>query len=159
MKTEDIIKWVLDRWAVYLVYRYLSQSDLFGGLTQPALPAPQPVVSTPPAQIAAPESQKVSVTTKSLLDYVKPKQPADWDGKLTISQWNWYVSKMTGTIQQTDLSFGEDVPDPVSVDDYMARRVRAGISGLGKYPARLQPVGCTAPRFGLGDVRRYAGMV
>lgn len=127
MKQSDILKYVLIAGAVYLVYKYLSQSGLFTGLTQqPALPAPAPEVK----QIAAPASQKVAVTTQSLLAFVKPTRPPDWDGKATISEWNWYVSKMTGTIQQTDLSFGESVPDPVTVDDYMARRVKAGISGM-----------------------------
>jgi hypothetical protein len=130
MKTEDIIKYALIAGAVFLVYRYLSQSGLFTGFTEPALPPAQPAVEV--KQIEAPASQKASVTTQSLLAFVKPTRPPDWDGKATISEWNWYVSKMTGTIQQTDLSFGESVPDPVTVDDYLARRVKAGISGVNR---------------------------
>ena len=135
MKTGDIFKYVLIAGAVYLVYKYLSQSGLFAGFTgeQPAVVPAQPAAEI--KQIAAPASQQASVTTQSLLAFVKPTRPPDWDGKATISEWNWYVSKMTNTIQQTDLSFGESVPDPVTVDDYMARRVKAGISGLGE--ARL----------------------
>jgi hypothetical protein len=129
MKQGDILKYALIAVAIYLGYKYLSQSGLFSGFgEQPALPPAQPVAET--KQIAAPASQKASVTTQSLLAFVKPTRPPDWDGKATISEWNWYVSKMTNTIQQTDLSFGESVPDPVTVDDYLARRVKAGISGV-----------------------------
>jgi hypothetical protein len=131
MKTEDIIKYVLIIGAIYLGYKYLSQSGLFAGFgEQPALPPARPEVEV--KQIEAPASQKVAVTTQSLLAFVKPTRPPNWDGKATISEWNWYVSKMTNTIQQTDLSFGESVPDPVTVDDYMARRIKAGISGVNR---------------------------
>lgn len=130
MKQGDILKWVLIAGAAYLVYRYLSQSGLFSGFAQPAPvePKPEPKQIAAPAEVVNP--QKVTVTAESLLAYAKPNMPADWDQKMTISQWNWVVSKMTGTDQQTDLSFGESVPDPVTVQDYMSRRVRAGISGV-----------------------------
>jgi hypothetical protein len=146
VKTEDILKWVLIAGAAYLVYRYLSQSGLFSGLTaQPALPAASSAavtttaepVAQPVAALPAPSAstQKVAITAQALLAFAGtqswPNKPVNWDGKLTISQWNYMVSQMTGVDQQTDLSFGLSVPDPVTVDDYMARRVKAGISGLG----------------------------
>ena len=127
MKSGDIIKYVGIAVAIYLVYRYFSESGLFTGLNAPAQPAPAP---QPSATVVAPNPQKVSVTAESLTSAAKASMGASWDGKLTISQWNWFTSKITGTDQQTDLSFGVDVPEPVTVQDYMARRVKAGISGI-----------------------------
>lgn len=149
MDKNQIIKWVLIAGAAYLVYRYLQTQGILGGQpkqlpagdTQPGTSvAPGTTVAasttgqaTPPGAIEVRRQDIVPLTDLSsdkLYDYAKGRMEADWDGKLTISQWNWMVSQMTHTDQQTDLSFGADVPQPVTVGDYLSRRVQGGISGM-----------------------------
>ncbi len=130
MNKDDLMKWLLIAGAAYLVYRFLQAQ------AQAKAKAAE-VGETPPAK-ELPPADKVpdkpagfaEVKRDALIAFAKGRMGEGWEGLLTISQWNWMVSQMTKVEQQTDLSFGEDVTNPVSVDDYLARRARAGISGL-----------------------------
>ncbi len=166
MDKNQIIKWVLIAGAAYLVYRYLqnlqTQKAIASG-EQTTQPTPQPGAGVAPANtVAAPSPSAPSpssaveirrqdfvpvgdLSADKLYDYAKGRMEANWDGTLTISQWNWMVSQMTGTDQQTDLSFGVDVPGPVTVGNYLSRRVQAGISGMDRIARLEQAFGSYQP--------------
>lgn len=125
MNKNDLMKWLLIAGAAYLVYRFLQTQSQAKTVETP------PAKELPPAdKVPEKPSGFAEVKRDALVAFAKGRMGETWEGLLTISQWNWMVSQMTGVEQQTDLSFGEDVPDPVSIDDYLARRAKAGISGL-----------------------------
>lgn len=122
MKTSDIIKWVAIAGAAYLVFRYLQTQGMLGG-------APKEAAALPPGAEITPERPKdfASVTRDALYKHAQSRMPATWDGRLTVSEWNWMVSNLTGVEQQRDLPGGAD---PIYVEDYLALRKTAGISGI-----------------------------
>ena len=134
---KDVLKWILIAGALYLVYRWYqaqqaqqAQQAVASGTAPEAGQAPSTSTS-----LAIPERRQdfvplVDLSANKLHDYARSRMGAGWDGTLNLSEWNWMVSQMTGTDQQTDLSFGSD-PGRITAADYLSRRVQAGISGLG----------------------------
>ncbi len=122
MKTSDIIKWVAIAGAVYLVFRYLQTQGMLGGV-------PKEAAALPPGAEAQPEKPKdfAAVTRDALYKYAQSRMPATWDGRLTVSEWNWMVSNLTGVEQQRDLPGGSE---PIYAEEYLTLRKTAGISGL-----------------------------
>jgi hypothetical protein len=121
MKTQDIIKWVAIAGAAYLVFRYLQAQGMLGGA------APKPKVIEPPKDVPKMPADFAAVTRDALYAHAQSRMPAAWDGRLTVSEWNWMVSSLTGVQQQRDLPGGAD---PIYAEDYLALRKTAGISGL-----------------------------
>ena len=84
---------------------------------------------------AARPADFVDLTRDQIHQYAASRMPAAWDGRLTISQWNWMTSQLTGKEQQATLPGGAE---PITADEYLALRKGAGISGLmqafGGYP-------------------------
>jgi hypothetical protein len=124
MKSSEIIKWVAIAGAAYLVFRYLQTQGMLGG-------QPKPQEALPPGSEDAkpPERPKdfASVTRDSLYNFAASHMPPTWDGRLTVSEWNWMVSNLTGVDQQQDLGGG---PDPIYAEEYLGLRKTAGISGV-----------------------------
>jgi len=125
---NDLIKWALIAGAAYLVFRYLQAQGMLGGASTPsnqtALPggakAEEKPADTPPADF-------VGLTRDGLHNYAISRMPPAWNGRLTISEWNWMTSHLTGKDQQATLPGG---PDPITVEEYLALRKGAGISSL-----------------------------
>lgn len=122
MKTSDIIKWVAIAGAAYLVFRYLQTQGMLGA-------TPKEAAALPPGAEAVSAAPKdfVSLTRDALYKHAQSRMPATWDGRLTVSEWNWMVSNLTGKEQQATLPGGAD---PIYVEDYLALRKTAGISGM-----------------------------
>jgi len=137
---KDALKWILIAGALYLVYRWYqaqqAQQSVASGTAPEA--GEQPAAGQAPStstSLAIPERRQdfvplADLSANKLHDYARSRMGAGWDGTLNLSEWNWMVSQMTGTDQQTDLSFGSD-PGQITAADYLSRRVQAGISGLG----------------------------
>ena len=128
MKGGNIITFVAIGGAAYLIYQYMKTQ---GG--EPAVAAEaeteKPAVEEPakPADFAA-------VTREQLYQYAQANQGAEWDGRLTVRQWNWMTSRITGVEQQATLPGGDA---PIYAEEYLSLRKTAGLSGMGY----LMPVG------------------
>lgn len=127
MKGGNIITFVAIGGAAYLIYQYMKTQ---GG--EPAVAAKaeteKPAVEEPnkPADFAI-------LTRDQLYQYAQANQGAGWDGRLTVSQWNWMASQISGVVQQRALGGS----DPIYAEEYLALRKTAGISGMGY----LMPIG------------------
>jgi hypothetical protein len=129
----NLIVWLAIGGAGYMVYRYLQTSGLLGGAVaaKPAEEAEKPAVEqAKPADFAA-------ISRNDLFNFAQGRSAAGWDGRLTIGEWNWMVSQKTGVEQQRDLLAGGADPGAIYAEEYLARRVTAGISGMGY----LMPLG------------------
>ena len=113
MNKEDIFKYVLIAGAAYLVYRYLSQSGLFTGLTaQPAVVVPS---TTETKQITAakttPDVAQSLITAAKAANY-------DPNGLFNGYQWNYFwqrASMYNGVdIGPTELGISDTATVPLS---------------------------------------------
>lgn len=125
MNKNDIIKWVLIAGAAYLVYRYLQGQGMLGGKPQAEIAPGEKTEEK--AALPPPPAEFVDITADKLQAYATSRMPPTWDGRLTISEWNWMTSQMTGKQQTTTLPGGSE---PIYVAEYLALRKGAGISGL-----------------------------
>lgn len=117
--------------AALLVYQYLKQQGMLGGApAKPAEEAEKPAAEKAPAKPA----DFVTLTRDQLFQYAQQQKGAGWDGRLTISEWHWMVSKLSGINQESILPGGDS---PIYAEEYLAFRKTAGISGMGY----LMPVG------------------
>lgn len=124
----NLIVWLAIGGAGYLVYRYLQTSGLFEPAAEkPAQEVEKPAVEEAPAKPA----DFAAISRNDLFNFAQAHSPAGWDGRLTISEWNWMVSQKTGVQQQRDLLAGGADPGSIWAEEYLARRVTAGISGMG----------------------------
>ena len=116
--------------AALLVYQYLKQQGMLGGAPGAAKEEEKPAAEKAPAKPA----DFVTLTRDSLFQYAQQQKGAGWDGRLTISEWHWMVSKLSGVNQESILPGGDS---PIYAEEYLTLRKTAGISGMGY----LMPVG------------------
>jgi hypothetical protein len=131
MKGGGIITIVAIGGAAYLAYQYLKTQGMLGG--EPAV-AVEAETEKPAVEEVAKPADFAALTRDQLYQYALANQGAGWDGRLTVSQWNWMTSRITGVEQQATLPGGSD---PIYAEDYLALRKTAGLSGMGY----LMPVG------------------
>lgn len=149
---KTIIKWVLIGAGVYLLYRWLSTTDLFGTATQAvtagagttaALPAATtttapvaattPVTPTPPAVTPSNDNLMLAAADQSKVGLVG-------DFLLNAWQWNYYRGQYFTTVLKQPFDAATMTPNfPASVDPTAPITVSAywqilrtmGLSGLG----------------------------
>lgn len=151
MEQKDLIKWALIAAGAYLVYKWLADSGMFGGLlAQPqtgagattgvttGTTATQTQAQTqtqPVAQIVAAEPSD-DLRMQAASDASKAGLTGSF--RLNSHEWNWYRAAYFTTVlgqpfDQNTMS-PVNLPDPdakITASEYWAKLRSAGLSGMG----------------------------